>query len=362
MDFSLTEEQEMLKKVARDFLEKECPSSHVREMEEDDRGFSPELWRKMAELGWMGLPFPEEYGGMGGDFLDLSVLLEEMGRVLLPSPFIPTVAFSGMPILKFGGDLRKELLSGISSGELIMTFSLYEPDLEVKEPSETRAERRGERFVVSGRRSFVPYLNVSQKLLVPARTEEGVSVFILPCGEGMELEKLEVMSGDKMFDVVIEGVLSEGVLSGEDILNRVINYGACSLSSYMLGGAQKVLEMTVNYAKERVQFGRPIGSFQAIQHKCADMAIEIDGARFAVYQAAWKLSKDMPCDMEVSVAKSWVGETYRRATATSIQVHGAIGTTYDHDVQLYYRRAKVLELYFGDPKYHKERVARVSGF
>jgi alkylation response protein AidB-like acyl-CoA dehydrogenase len=376
MDFALSEEQEMLRKMSRDFLENECPKSLVREMEEDEQGYSPDLWKKMAELGWMGLVFPAEQGGEGMAFLDLAVLIEELGRALVPGPYLSTVVYCGLPILAAGTEeQKKEYLPRIAKGELIGTLALTEPSASWDPQGvETRAEADGDDFVISGTKLFISDAHVSDLLLCVARTkdganpEDGITLFLVDAkSPGIPLTALKTIGSDKQFEVVLDKVRvpKKNILGQQDkgweVVKELLPKAILAQCALMVGGAQQVLEMTVNYAKERVQFGKPIGSFQAIQHKCADMATDVDGCRFITYQAAWKLSEGLPCALEVSMAKAWVSEAYRRTCAEGHQIHGGIGFIKDHDMQLYYRRAKTSELMFGDADYHRELVAQQIG-
>jgi alkylation response protein AidB-like acyl-CoA dehydrogenase len=376
MDFALSEEQEMLRKMSRDFLENECPKSLVREMEEDEQGYSPDLWKKMAELGWMGLVLPAEHGGEGMAFLDLAVLIEELGRALVPGPYLSTVVYCGLPILAAGTEeQKKEYLPRIAKGELIGTLALTEPSASWDPQGvETRAEADGDDFVISGTKLFISDAHVSDLLLCVARTkdsanpEDGITLFLVDAkSPGITMTALKTIGSDKQFEVVLDKVRvpKKNILGqqdkGWDVVKELLPKAILAQCALMVGGAQQVLEMTVNYAKERVQFGKPIGSFQAIQHKCADMATDVDGCRFITYQAAWKLSEGLPCALEVSMAKAWVSEAYRWTCAEGHQIHGGIGFIKDHDMQLYYRRAKTSELMFGDADYHRELVAQQIG-
>lgn len=373
MDLGLTEEQEMLRKMARDFLTNECPKSLVRAMEEDERGYSPELWRKTAELGWPGLAFPEAYGGMGGSFLDLCVLLEEMGRALLPGPFFSTVVLGGLPLLAAGTEAqKKEFLPRLSRGELVMTMALTEPSGTWDASGvKARAARSDGGFTITGAKLFVPNAHVADVLLVVARTEprsrgeNGLTLFLVDGkSPGIRCTQLKTIASDKQSEVVFNKVAVPDarvlgpVSGGWPIVAQALEKAAAAQCALMVGGAQQVLEMTVDYAKTRVQFGRPIGTFQAIQHKCANMVTDVDGARFVAYQAAWRLSEGLPATTEVSIAKAWVSDAYRRACAEGHQIHGGIGFTKDHDMQLFFRRAKAGELAFGDGDFHREVVAR----
>lgn len=374
MDFGLSEEQEMLRTMARDFLEKECPKSLVRAMAEDEKGYSPELWRKMAELGWMGLIIPEKYGGSGGSFLDLAVLLEEMGRALLPGPFFSTVVLGAIPLLLAGNEAqRQELLPKITNGELILTLALTEPSGQYAAAGvEVRAVAEGTGYHLSGTKLFVANAHIADRLICVARTadgatpEEGITLFLVD-GRCPACTLLKTIAGDKLCEVVLDRVRvpSSNILGevgkGWPLVEAILARAAIAQCAEMVGGAQQVLEMSVNYAKERVQFERPIGSFQAIQHHCANMVMDVDGSRFVTYQAAWMLSEGLPCAKEVAIAKAWVSEAYRRVTALGHQIHGGIGFCLDHDMPLYYKRAKAAELTFGSADFHREVVAREMG-
>ena len=374
MDLGLSEPQEMLRKMARDFLATECPKSLVRQMEEDEKGYPVQLWQNMAKLGWMGLPFPEEYGGGGGSFLDLAILLEEMGRACLPGPFFSTVVLGGLMVADVGSEEQKqELLPPIAEGKMIMTLALTEPsggyeaaDIAVQAAAEK------DQYVISGTKLFVPDAHVADWIICVARTgrgnqpQQGITLFLVNReSQGVTCELLSSLAKDKQCQVVFDRVtvpvkdMLGKAGQGWSEVSKAVQQAAAAKSIEMVGGAQQVLEMTVDYAKERVQFDHPIGSFQAVQHHCANMAIYVDSARYLAYQAAWKLSEGLPCDMEVAAAKAWASDAYRRVCSLGHQVHGAIGFTLDHDMQLYSRRAKAAEVVFGDADFHREAIARV---
>ena len=376
MDFALSEEQEMLRNSARDFLTKECPKTLVRQMETDEKGYSPNLWKGMADLGWTGLVFPETYGGSGMTFLDLAVLIEELGRAIAPSPFLPTVVYCGLPILAAGTEeQKKQFLPKIAKGDMIMTLALTEPSATWDAGGITvKATAEGDDFVISGTKLFVTDAHIANYLLVVARTkegkhkEEGITLFLVDAkSPGIKLNALKTMGSDKQFEIIFTKVKvpKKNILGkldhGWSVIQDLLPKATLAQCAWMVGGSQQVLEMTVSYAKERVQFGKPIGSFQAIQHKCANMATDVDGSRFITYQAAWKLNEGLNCALEVSMAKAWVSEAYRRTCAEGHQIHGGIGFIKDHDMQLYYRRAKASELAFGDADYHRELVAQQIG-
>jgi len=370
MDLSFNESQEMLRRSARDFFQKECPKSLVREMEKDERGYPPELWQKMAGLGWMGLIFPEKYDGVGGDFLDLVVLLEEMGRACLPAPFLPTV-LGGMFILEAGTEEQKEkFLPQIARGEKLLTLALNEPEFRY-DPSAiaVKAVVGGDNYVIDGVKLFVPYAHVADYMVCVARTaegavsEEGITLFLVDGkSPGISCTQLTTIAGDKQSEVVFnkvrvprENVLGE-LHQGWGIVKKIWQKGAVAKCAELVGIAQQVLEMAVNYAKERVQFGHPIGSFQAVQHHCANMLIDVDGSKFITYKTAWMLSEGISCDMEVAAAKGWASEACRRVTGLGHQVFGGVSVIVEHDMPLYYTRAKAAEVAFGDAGFYREVV------
>ena len=376
MDLAFSEEQEMLSKSARDFLADRCPKTLVREMEEDERGYSPELWKEMSELGWLGLPFPEKYDGGGFRFLDLIVLLEEMGRACLPGPFLTTVVLGGLPILEWGTEEQKQrFLPRISKGEAILTLALTETSARYDASCiQTTATPDGDDYLISGTKLFVPDARVADWIICVTRTaetdnpEEGITLFLVDAqSPGISTVLLSTIAGDKQCELTMKGVrVPSGNILGQsgqggEMVQRIIQWAAVAKSAEMVGGIQQVMEMTIDYAKERIQFGRPIGSFQVIQHYLADMSIDVDSARVTLYKAAWKLGEGLPCANEISVAKGWISEAYRRVVTQAHQIHGAIGFTKDHDLELYFRRAKAGEVFFGDADYHREVVAQQLG-
>lgn len=374
MDFSLTEEQELLRRSAREFLDKECPKDFVRQMEQDERGYTRELWEKVCELGWAGIMVPEEYGGMGGSFLDLVILLEEMGRALLPGPYFASAVLGSLPLLLFGTKEQKErYLPELASGEKIFSLALLEPEPKY-DPSgiALKAEERGDKLVLSGTKLFVPYGHAADYVITAVRLREaplteGLGLVLVEAQTpGLSIAPLPVISGEKQSEVVFDKaeVPKENLLGGELDWGRfeeLILRGAVAASAYIVGGLQFILDTTVEYAKTRVQFGRPIGTFQVIQHRLADMLAEVEGARFVTYQAAWRISENLPYRMEAAIAKAWVSECFYRTCVQAIQTHGAIGCTYDHDLSLFYRRAKAAACFLGDADFHREIVAQEMG-
>ena len=373
MDFSLTEEQKMLRKSARDFLESECPVSQVREMAGDEKGYSPQLWQKMARLGWQGLLFPGRYGGGDGTFLDLVVLLEETGRFLLPVPLLPAV-LSGAIILKAGNEKQKaRLLPSLISGDLILSLAFTEPSMRYLNSSmATGAVFRNDHYVINGTKLFVPMARGAGYLLCAARTgdtssaADGVTLFIIDSqSAGISYTPLKTMGRDKQYEVSFNNVM----VPAENILGE-LHGGWRYISSHFLpmatiarcaemnGGARKVIEMTVEYARERVTFGRPLGGHQAVQHLCSDMLVALESAQVLTYKAAWNISRGQFDNLEISMAKYLANECYTRVVATGTQIQGGVSAIIDHDMPLYYRRAKASEITLGDADYHLELIAR----
>lgn len=373
MRLALTEEQEMLKRSARDFLDDKCSKAFVSQMEDSDTGFSRDLWQEMAELGWMGLVVPEQYGGGGMSFLDLAVLLEEMGRACLPGPFFSTVVLGALTIMDAGSEeQRQEYLPGLVRGEKIFTLALSEPGVGPDDTGSIRVEATldGHAYSIQGTKLFVPDAHIADHLLCVVRTkpEEGIAVLVADArSPQISHVLLKSIGGDKLCEVVFNGLsvpetdVLGRVSQGSMVVERIVQRAAVAKCCEMVGNMQRVLEMTVDYAKERKQFDRPIGSFQAIQHYCADMATDADAARLSTYQAAWMLSQALPCAREVAIAKAWMGEASRRVMDLAHQIHGAIGVSMEHDLHFYTRRAKAAEMAFGDADFHREVVAREMG-
>lgn len=373
MDLGLTEEQELLKNFARDFLTNECTEQLVREMEEDERGYTDDLWRGMAEQGWMGLITAEEYGGTGMSFLDLCVLLEEFGRALVPGPYIGTVLTAGF-VEAIGTDAQKqEICPKVAAGDLVMTFALTEPSARFdSEGVEATYEADGDGYVLNGTKLFIPDAHVADTILVAARKpgssgDEGVSLFLVPGNaDGVGSTVLKTIAADKQCEVKLENVrVGADALLGEEgnawpMVEIAKRYWTVAYCAYLVGLAQRDFEISVDYAKERIQFGRPIGSFQAIQHKAADMVTDVDGSRFIMYRAAWAVTEgEDDADLQVSMAKAWCSDATRRVVAHGQQIHGGIGFTKEYIIQLYFRRQKMAELMWGDADHHREKVAEL---
>ena len=376
MDLGLTETQEMLRTTARDFFERECPTALVRQMEDDDLGYPPDLWRRMGELGWMGLAFPDAYGGANGSLTDLAVLLEEMGRALVPTPFFPGVVLVGLTMLDAGtGAQQQEFLPGLATGTLIATMALTEESARYSAAGiQMPALTANDTYTLRGTKMFVEYAHVADYLLVPVRTdssgatEDGITLLLVPKNSpGISLTPLISIARDKQFEVVFDGVeVPKSAVVGQpglgwSIQKRALDRATVLHCAESVGGAQRVLEMTVEYAKQRVQFGRPIGSFQAVQHTCADMVNAIDAARLATYQAITRLEDGIPAEREIALAKVLTNHAYKWTTLQAQQIHGGIGFMEEYDLQLWTRRAKVAELKYGTSSLHRETFAASMG-
>jgi len=383
VDFGFSEEQELLRATARKFLENECPSSTVRKLMVTPEGTTPEFWAKLAEQGWLGLIFPEVYGGAALGVVDLVVLMEEMGRVVMPGPYLSTVVLGGLALLEAGSEAqKKQWLPRIAAGETRATLALTEPNArwDAQGVTATAAATGGGAFTLSGTKLFVPDAHVADLLVVAARTgpgaggaaaagsEEGVSLFLVPRrAPGLEVTLLPTMDQTrKLCEVKLAGVRvpADALLGvpgqGWRPLRRVLERATVALCAEMCGGAQRVLEMTTEYAKIRVAFGKPIGAYQGVKHKAADMLVEVENAKSITYYTAWAVDENAPdATLAVSMAKACVSDAYRRVAGAGIQLHGGIGFTWEHDLHLYFKRAKSSEFTFGDATHHRERVAQL---
>ena len=376
MDLDFTQEQDMLRTSARDFLTSECDKAKVRKLEEDEKGYSPEIWGKMAELGWQGLMIPDKYEGMGMGFMDLVVVLEEIGRNILPSPFFATVVLGAPPIVEAGSEeMKKDILPRVSKGEAILTLALTEPSASYRADGvELKAAAKGDSFVLNGTKLFVEHGNNASYMVVVARTksggnpENGITLFLVDArSPGIKVEVVDTIGLDKQCEVTFKNVsVPKKNIIGEldkgwPIVARTLQLATMAKCAEMTGGMQAVLDMSVAYAKERMQYGRPIGSYQAMQHMLADMYTRVLMSKNIVYEAAWMVAEGLECADKVSISKAWCNEAYKKVTEDGVQVHGAIGTTRDHDMGLYYRRAKAADPTFGDTEDHREVVAQSLG-
>ncbi|MCU4187387.1 acyl-CoA/acyl-ACP dehydrogenase [Acidiferrimicrobium sp. IK] len=370
MNFAFSDEQEELRKAVRRFCEDKSPEAEVRRLMETTEGYDPAVWKQMGDqLGLQGLAIPEEYGGSGYSFVELVVVLEEMGRALLCSPYFSSVGLAANLLLASGDDgAKKEYLPGIAAGTTIATVALAEASGRWDEAGVTlQAAGSGAGWTLTGEKLYVLDGHTASLVLVAARSVAGVSVFAVDrAAPGFTATPLSTMDQTrKQARLTFEGTPAR--LVGADgggwaALAKMLDLAAVALAAEQVGGAQKVLEMAVEYAKVRVQFGRPIGSFQAIKHKCADMLLEVESAKSAAYYAGWAAGEDNDeLPVVASLAKSYCSEAYFHTAAENIQVHGGIGFTWEHPAHLYFKRAKSSELLFGDPTYHRELLAQRIG-
>jgi len=376
LNFKYTEQQDMLRTMAREFLAAECPKSRTRELEKDGRGYDPATWKRMAELGWMGLLLPEEYEGSGAGFIDLVILMEEMGRNILPGPFFSTVALAALPIMDCGSkDQQAVHLPLIARGETIWTLAISEDPADRGFSNiRTSARQSGGGYALNGEKTLVPCANVADYMLVPARIgsgnalEKGLTLFIVDMKKpGIEVEVIPTITGETLCQVRFENVaLGGGDVLGtagaaENMLSRILDKAALLKCAEVYGACRAVLDMTVAYAGDRQQFGKPIGTFQVIQHKLVDMLMQVDGLQYLVYQAAWMMSTGADCAAQIAMAKVKANEVYQHAALDGIKVHGAIGFSMDHDVGLYYRRVLASRFFPRDTGYYREKVAAGMG-
>ncbi len=370
MNFAFSEEQEELRRIVRQFLDDKSPESAVRDLMATEKGYDDAVWNQMAEqMGLQALIIPEDFGGAGYSYVELIVVLEEMGRALLCAPYFSTVALASNALIHSGDDAAKQAhLPGIASGETLATVAFTEDNGRWDEAGITMAASgSGGSYTLSGTKMYVLDGHVANLFVVAARTGSGVSLFTV-AGDAAGITRTSLATMDQTRKQArIEFADTPATLLGTEgggwaVLERVLDLAAVALAAEQVGGAQKCLDMAVEYAKVRVQFGRPIGSFQAIKHKCADMLLEVESAKSAAYYAGWcaaELNDELPS--VASLAKAYCSEAYFHATAENIQIHGGIGFTWEHPAHLYFKRAKSSELLFGDPTYHRELLAQRIG-
>ena len=372
MELGLSESQKMLKKSARDFFGRGYPLARAKKIMREQAGHDPVLWREMAELGWLGLPFPEACGGSDASLLDLVILLEEMGRACVCSPYFSTVVMCGMTVAEAGSTAQKEsILRRISSGDLIMAFAIREPGARHEaERIDSRALDVDGGFRLTGRKLFVNDAHHSHCILCAVRTgaaseiQESVTLFLVEAkAKGVSCVPSDTLTYETQCtvdfdDVSVDRSAGIGPLGkGWGHIQSALERAAVAKCAEMVGAAGAVLDMSAAYAKERVQFGKPIGSYQAIQHYCADMAVDLDASRLITYYAAWQLSQHLDGRMEVSMAKAWVNEACQRIAIQGHQIHGGIGFCDDHNLHLYFRKIRGGSLALGDTSFHNSEVA-----
>jgi alkylation response protein AidB-like acyl-CoA dehydrogenase len=369
MDFDLSKPQRLLKDSARDFLARECTPQRVRELMETGTAHDDRLWQALADQGWMGLVVPEEHGGLGLGLVELAVVAEEMGRACLPGAFLSTLFAAALIERAGSADQRAKYLTRVAAGELRATVAFLEETANWDVGGvKLEATRRNGGLSVTGRKLFVPDAGIADLLICVARA--GDSLALLPVErntEGLNVKPMPSMDGTrKLYEVAFDNVaVAEADALGADgdtlgALRGALETATAALCAEMVGGMQWVLDTTVEYAKTRQQFGRSIGSFQAVQHQCADMLLMTESARSAAYYAAWALTEEAPgASGAISIAKAYCSDAFREVGNRGVQVHGGIGFTWEHDLHLYYKRSKASEVMFGDSSFHRERIARM---
>jgi alkylation response protein AidB-like acyl-CoA dehydrogenase len=367
VDFRPSPAQQILISTARAFLRQHCPPELAQRLAADERGFDERLWRRMAELGWPGLLIPPELGGSGGSVLDVILLVEEMGRAGLPGPFVTSAVVATSLLLAAGSAAQqKRLLPSLAAGERVASLAIVEESgsfeldavaLECAIPGWLR-----------GRKLFVKDAHVADDLLVAVRVGAAVSLILVPTDRpGVARLPLDAISGEKLFEVTFDGVEVRPddrlapIGSAREVLASALRAGALARTAEMVGGAQRVLELAVEHAKTRVQGGRPIGGYQAIQHSCADLVRDVDASRALLYAAAWKLAEGLPAEADAALAKAYAGEACLAVARRGHQIFGAISYCEEHPLHLIHKRIQAASLEFGDGQLHLETVARAIG-
>ncbi len=375
MDFGLSEEQDLLQRSARDFLVQECSPQFVRALLDDAHGFSPELHRKMAALGWTGLLVPEKFGGLGLGLLDMTLLLEEMGRAVLPGPFLFSATLATFALMRGGSSAQKKAwLPRLASGEAIGSLAFLEASDRLDAAGiSLKARKKRDGYRLSGTKMFVPFATVADVFVVAVRTGgkggKGVSLVLVERdAPGLTIKPLDIFDRTRrVYEVRFKQVPISGFLGKEGkgwkLLAQLQDLACVALSADSLGGAQQALDMAVEYTKVREQFNRPIASFQALKHMAAEMVSEIEPARSLVWYAAYAFdTRASDASRAASVAKARLSEVYTRTTNKAVQMHGGIGFTWEHDMHFWFKRAKWNEFAFGAAAYHRERIAHLDGY
>ncbi len=374
MNFGFSEEQDLLRREVRKLLDEQCPMKEVRRLGESPDAHSPALWKQLAELGWLGLTLPEEYGGAELQWIDLALLLEETGRSLFPSPLI-SCTLAGAAILETGSDEQKRAkLPGLADGSLIGTVALAEEGgVFGTEGIELRGERRGDDWVLNGVKCFVTDPQVADYFVVAFRSGEGSEDLTLAVvdaeARGVSTQGFAMLDTTKRLgNLSLEGVrVPTDAILGEvggahrDVA-RLFDRGAVAVTAELLGAAEAALDLTVGYAKERLQFGSPIGRFQGVKHPLAEMFVQVESAKSLLYYAAWAIDAQ-PDDVPraVSRAKAYASDAFLRIGVDGVQLHGTIAYTDEYDMQLYLKRSKWAGPIFGDSDYHYDRLLRLRG-
>jgi len=369
MEFDLNETQKLFQTSARELFSQECPSVLVRDTTEKDVPHAQNLWKHLAEQGWTGLIFPEEIGGLGLGMVEMAVAFEEMGRALVPGPYLSTVPLAGTALLRSPSHAASRYLRAIADGTVRATVAFLEEGAGWEVDSIAMPAAEAEHgLTLNGKKLFVSDAGDADLIITAAKSRAGlVLAAIDPKSPGLKINAMPSVDSirplyEVLFDDVAvkkEDILAEGQVAA-DIMAASLDVGTLALTAEMLGGMQWILDATVEYAKTRKQFGKPIGQFQAVQHHCADMLLMTESTRSAVYYAAWLMGNDPGlAPLAISMAKAYASDCYREVGNLGIQVHGGIGFTWDHEIHFYYKRAKASEIMFGDALHHRERIARI---
>jgi alkylation response protein AidB-like acyl-CoA dehydrogenase len=373
MDFGISEEQEQLKTSAREFLTGECPTTLVRKVMASDDGAASELYAQIAKLGWNALIIPEKFGGAGLTMLDMAVLLEEQGYAAMPGPFLFSSVIAAAALKEFGTDpMRQKWLPAMAEGKAFGTIAIAEEDDGIEPVSiRVRANRSDTETILNGRKLFVPYANIADFIIVAARTGDAlddVRFFVVDAKTaGVEIKMLKGLDLTRrvctleLKDVRVNA--DAELQRAKECFRRIIDVAAVAVAADSLGGAERALEMAVEYSKVREQFGKPIGSFQALKHAAAEIVSELEPARSLLWYAAYALDADpKAAPRAAAMAKARLSEVYSRTTDKAVLMHGGIGFTWEHDIHLWFKRSRFNESYFGSPPYHRERVAQLGGY
>lgn len=372
MDFGFSEEQEMLRDAAKRFLTDNCSTKFVRQVMASETAHDTGFWDKLVGLGWPGLLIPEDFGGQGGTFLDITVIAEEAGKALVPGPFFAAAMLGAPTLIEGGSDAqKKEFLPKIAEGKFIPTVAIAEASGRFDAGGvELAATKKGSGYTLTGEKFFVPDAHVADAIIVAARTgkgtgEDGITLLCVPAKEkGVTVTQLKTVDMTRRLCHVKFDNVNATELIGKDgagwpILRRTLDIATAALSAELVGTAQKALDIAVEYAKTRVQFGKPIGSFQAVKHKCVDMMVAVENARSLTYYACWTVDERVAeAASAVPMAKAYASDMGKNVTSEAIQVHGGIGFTWEHDMHLYHRRALAGEANFGNAPIHRETVAK----
>lgn len=378
MNFAFSEDQEMIRKSAADFVKGESSIERIRELHDDELGYSKEVYGRMAESGWLGCVYPEQYGGIDLGYVDLVCIQEELGRGLMPEPLVASAVAGGNCVL-FGcnASQKEDILPQVAAGELVLTLAAYEMDGRF-DPAyvATTAKNDGSDYVLNGSKSFVSNVAGADKIVLSARTSgatadrDGITLFLVDTdAAGLGIQPISTIDYQRRAMLELKDVRvpesaivgSEG--KGYDAVDKAIDRATVALCAEMVGGMDYALQASVAYSKERIQFGKPIGSFQAIKHKAANMYVEIEAARSALYYAAMAVDEEMPeMKAAISTAKALCSDAYLHVSKEAIQIHGGIGFTDEHEIHLYYKRALATGVTFGDASYHRDRYATEKGF